>query len=195
MGGAGKGPGRNQRRIEADQGEAGTGSEKAGNENSERERCGNAEAPPKRQRNGGWKTGQNRAEQTEQNKPKRPERSNRSNNLRKKFVSCRKQRRPNMELSDKKFAVLIDADNISHRKIKDILDEIANYGTPTIKRIYGLHRSEIRGMEKHSAGELDHPDSAVCLHHRQERNGFGADNRRDGHPAQGVGQRLLHRIE
>ena len=33
--------------------------------------------------------------------------------------------------------MLIDADNISHRKIKDILDEIANYGTPTIKRIYG----------------------------------------------------------
>ena len=42
-----------------------------------------------------------------------------------------------MELNDKKFAVLVDADNISHRKIKDILDEIANYGTPTIKRIYG----------------------------------------------------------
>ena len=58
-----------------------------------------------------------------------------------------------------------------------------------------LHRSEIRGMKKHSAGKLDHPDSAVCLHHRQERNGFGADNRRNGHPAQGVGQRLLHRIE
>lgn len=34
--------------------------------------------------------------------------------------------------------MLIDADNISpHRKIKDILDETANYGTPTIKRIYG----------------------------------------------------------
>ena len=42
-----------------------------------------------------------------------------------------------MELNDKKFAVLVDADNISHRKIKDILDEIANYGTPTIKRIFG----------------------------------------------------------
>lgn len=42
-----------------------------------------------------------------------------------------------IELNDKKFAVLVDADNISHRKIKDILDEIANYGTPTIKRIYG----------------------------------------------------------
>ena len=44
-----------------------------------------------------------------------------------------------MELSDKKFAVLIDADNISHRKIKDILDEIANYGTPTIKQIGRAH--------------------------------------------------------
>ena len=41
-----------------------------------------------------------------------------------------------MELNDKKFAVLVDADNISHRKIKVIMDEIANYGTPTIKRIY-----------------------------------------------------------
>lgn len=42
-----------------------------------------------------------------------------------------------MEKADSKFAVLIDADNISSKKIKDILNEIANYGTPTIKRIYG----------------------------------------------------------
>lgn len=42
-----------------------------------------------------------------------------------------------MEKNDKKFAVLIDADNISSKKIKIILDEIANFGTPTIKRIYG----------------------------------------------------------
>ena len=99
-------------------------------------RNGNDEEMRKHRKKGS-KTAAEKTEQTEQNKPKRPERSGRSNNLRKKFVSCRKQRRPNMELSDKKFAVLIDADNISHRKIKDILDEIANYGTPTIKRIYG----------------------------------------------------------
>lgn len=42
-----------------------------------------------------------------------------------------------MEKSDVRFAVLIDADNISAKKIKNILDEIAKYGTPTIKRIYG----------------------------------------------------------
>ncbi|RGX56957.1 NYN domain-containing protein [Anaerotruncus sp. AF02-27] len=39
--------------------------------------------------------------------------------------------------SDKKFAVLIDADNISDKYIKIILDEISNDGIATYKRIYG----------------------------------------------------------
>lgn len=39
--------------------------------------------------------------------------------------------------NDKKIAVLIDADNVSDRYIKYILDEISNHGTPTYKRIYG----------------------------------------------------------
>ena len=74
----------------------------------------------------------NRATQAEKTGTVRPKQQSEEK------ISCRKQRRPNTELSDKKFAVLIDADNISpHRKIKDILDETANYGTPTIKRIYG----------------------------------------------------------
>ena len=37
---------------------------------------------------------------------------------------------------DLRFAVLIDADNIPHRLIGGILEEIAKYGTPTFKRIY-----------------------------------------------------------
>lgn len=36
-----------------------------------------------------------------------------------------------------RLAVLIDADNIQSKKIGEILDEIAKYGTPTVKRIYG----------------------------------------------------------
>ena len=36
-----------------------------------------------------------------------------------------------------KFAVLIDADNVSEKYIKIILDETANNGVATIKRIYG----------------------------------------------------------
>jgi hypothetical protein len=38
---------------------------------------------------------------------------------------------------DKKIAVLIDADNVSEKYIKYIIDEISNHGTPTYKRIYG----------------------------------------------------------
>lgn len=38
---------------------------------------------------------------------------------------------------DKRFAVLIDADNVSEKYIKPILDELSNDGTITYKRIYG----------------------------------------------------------
>ncbi len=36
-----------------------------------------------------------------------------------------------------KLAVLIDSDNVSYAYVKPMLEEIARYGTPTIKRIYG----------------------------------------------------------
>lgn len=39
--------------------------------------------------------------------------------------------------TDHRFAVLIDADNISDKYIKFILDEISNEGVATYKRIYG----------------------------------------------------------
>lgn len=38
---------------------------------------------------------------------------------------------------DLRLAVLIDSDNVSHRYVKAMMDEIARYGVPTIKRIYG----------------------------------------------------------
>lgn len=40
-------------------------------------------------------------------------------------------------LNDLRLAVLIDADNVPYINIKGILEEIAKYGTPTFKRIYG----------------------------------------------------------
>jgi len=36
-----------------------------------------------------------------------------------------------------RFAVLIDADNVPRKCLKGVMEEIAIYGTPTIKRIYG----------------------------------------------------------
>ncbi|MFN4763553.1 NYN domain-containing protein [Gillisia sp. Q332] len=38
---------------------------------------------------------------------------------------------------DSKLAVLIDGDNIPSAYIKEMMEEIAKYGNPTIKRIYG----------------------------------------------------------
>ncbi|MCY4779448.1 NYN domain-containing protein [Sphingobacterium sp. UT-1RO-CII-1] len=38
---------------------------------------------------------------------------------------------------DLKIAILIDADNVSYKKIEEILNEVKRYGVPTIKRIYG----------------------------------------------------------
>jgi hypothetical protein len=39
-------------------------------------------------------------------------------------------------MKDEKLAVLIDADNVPYAYIKEMLDEVAKYGNPTIKRIY-----------------------------------------------------------
>jgi hypothetical protein len=40
-------------------------------------------------------------------------------------------------MKDLRLAVLIDADNVPHTYVKGMLEEIAKYGTPTFKRIYG----------------------------------------------------------
>lgn len=42
-----------------------------------------------------------------------------------------------MSTNDLRLAVLIDADNIPSSHIKEMLEEITKYGTPTFKRIYG----------------------------------------------------------
>ena len=39
--------------------------------------------------------------------------------------------------TDLKLAVLIDADNVPYSNVKGMMEEIAKYGTPTFKRIYG----------------------------------------------------------
>ena len=40
-------------------------------------------------------------------------------------------------MQDLKLAILIDADNISPKYVKVILDEAASFGVATAKRIYG----------------------------------------------------------
>ncbi|MGD0583587.1 MAG: NYN domain-containing protein [Bacteroidales bacterium] len=40
-------------------------------------------------------------------------------------------------INDLRLAVLIDADNVPYINVRGMLEEIAKYGTPTFKRIYG----------------------------------------------------------
>lgn len=48
-----------------------------------------------------------------------------------------------------KLAVLIDADNVSSVNVKAMLEEIAKYGTPTFKRIYGdWTKPQLAGWKK-----------------------------------------------
>lgn len=53
------------------------------------------------------------------------------------------------ELNDQRLAVLVDADNISYTHIKDIMEEVARYGTPTFKRLYGdLTKPSLAGWKQ-----------------------------------------------
>ena len=51
-------------------------------------------------------------------------------------------------MSDKKFAILIDSDNVSSKYITYILDEMTKYGVITYKRIYGDWTSAQMGKWK-----------------------------------------------
>ena len=54
-----------------------------------------------------------------------------------KEVKNMKETIPNNYTEDLKYAVLIDADNISSKYIGTIMDEISKKGRATVKRIYG----------------------------------------------------------
>ena len=54
---------------------------------------------------------------------------------------------------EERFALLIDADNVSAKYIKPILDELSKYGNVTYKRIYGDWTSEQRGVEGRTFAE------------------------------------------
>ena len=52
-------------------------------------------------------------------------------------------------MDDKKIAVLIDAENVSGKYIKLILDEVSNYGSATLRQSWTADR-----VEKTGAGGL-----------------------------------------
>lgn len=79
--------------------------------------------------------------------------------------------------SSTRIAVLIDCDNVSHRHAGDVLEELAKYGSPTVKRAYGdwttsqlagwkaeLHRHAIQPVQQfaYTVGK-NSTDSALII--------------------------------
>ncbi|MEL6657674.1 MAG: NYN domain-containing protein [Bacteroidota bacterium] len=55
----------------------------------------------------------------------------------------------NQETPDLKLAVLIDADNVPYKMVKEMMEELAKFGTLTTKRIYGdWTRPTVRGWKQ-----------------------------------------------
>ena len=71
-------------------------------------------------------------------------------------------------LSEQRFALLIDADNVSAKYIKPILDELSKYGTITIQaHLTADWTSTLHAKWKDALlGELHHAHPAVQLHRR-----------------------------
>ena len=55
-----------------------------------------------------------------------------------------------LDLNNLRLAVLIDAENVPRNCIKSVMEEIAIYGSPTVKRIYGDWTSPTISGWKHS---------------------------------------------
>jgi hypothetical protein len=72
-----------------------------------------------------------------------------------------------MELNDRRFAVLIDADNVSPKYIKYILNEVSDLGVATYKRIYGDWTDKEK-LEKCTLRLVCKPDPAVQLYYRKK---------------------------
>ncbi len=94
--------------------------------------------------------------------------------------------------SDNRFAVLIDADNVSVKYIKIILDELSKDGVATYKRIYGDWTNP--SLISWKSVLLDNsitPIQQYSYTTREKLHRLRHDHRRHGHPLLRQGGRLL----
>lgn len=80
-------------------------------------------------------------------------------------------------MDDKKIAVLIDAENVSGKYIKLILDEVSNYGSATYKApLRRFSDAERAGVDEEPARLCDHAGFPIQLYAGEKCLRFGADH-------------------
>ena len=68
-----------------------------------------------------------------------------------------------MTEKEKRYALLIDSDNISSKYVKNIIDELTKYGIVTIKRIYGdWTRTEANAWKEILLTQTSHIKMCLC---------------------------------
>ena len=76
-----------------------------------------------------------------------------------------------------RFALLIDADNVSSRYIEPILDELSKYGKVTYKRIYGDWTSTNNsGWKDELLNNSITPIQQFSYTHGKKRHGLSHDH-------------------
>ena len=66
---------------------------------------------------------------------------------------------------EERYALLIDADNVSAKYIKPILDELSKYGNSHVQEdLWGLDQHLQFQLERGAFAELHHADPAVQLY-------------------------------
>ena len=81
-----------------------------------------------------------------------------------------------------RFALLIDADNVSAKYIQPILDELSKYGKVTYKRIYGdWTRTNNASWKEELLQNSITPIQQFSYTSWEKCDGFGDDHRCDGY--------------
>lgn len=97
-------------------------------------------------------------------------------------------------MEERKYALLIDAENTSSKYVDVIISELKKYGIITYQRMYGdFTNPDLSSWNKKALKYAIVPHTAVPVLHGQERCGYHAGHRRHGHPVQGQHRRFLYR--
>lgn len=97
---------------------------------------------------------------------------------------------------EERYALLIDADNVSAKYIKPILDELSKYGNVTYKRIYGDWTSTYNSSWKEVLLQNSiTPIQQFSYTHGKKCDRFGNDYRCHGYAVHKRAGRILSGVQ